>query len=100
MKTKISRKVHLVATTGTPDREIETSGRDATALCGEKILTAKYVGKLDIVERELQQCRGTIFLCPDCLPKLREAFKESTYIYGVLPAVDADRVNSLGREED
>ena len=87
------KDVHLTAVKGGPDRLLETSGRDAKTLCGKVIVGAKCIGRLDVVEMELQT--QTILLCSKCVSKLSKVWAyRPTYVYGVLRGVDADRFNS------
>ena len=92
--------VHLIAVRGEPDRLLETVGRDAEALCKEEIRWAKVVGRLDIAAMRVES--RTALICGKCLLlAAAEVLVRNgvTYVYGIVRAELADRMNADKEEE-
>jgi hypothetical protein len=68
-----------------------------TCLCGAKIENAKPVLELELESGALS-ARNTLSLCHVCLVLALTPTENRVWVFGLLPAEDADRVNRLNSD--
>lgn len=73
--------------------------QDVTALCGAEIEQAKAVLEFELESGSLT-VRNTIHICRVCWALVGASVDKRTWVYGVLKAADADRLNAKKEEEE
>lgn len=96
---KLVAKIHIVAY---PEKDKPrgtwSSPKDVTAMCGEELAGQKPVG--EYVGGGHMSPRKTFFACAACLVLSAVTVDKTTWLYPVLPADMADRMNARGTEEN